>query len=100
MSCWKGQTCFASNTLIWLGRDWQSFSKLLVSLQRWDSYSFCYSSSLRKFIVELNTGVPDAGSKNKVHDPLPYGGTPYLMGFSATAAYIPLNINFLVLGTI
>lgn len=39
VSCWKGQTCFAFKTLIWLGRAWQSSSKLLVSLQRWDSYS-------------------------------------------------------------
>lgn len=44
--------------------------------------------------MELNTAVPNAGSKNKVHDPLLYGGTPYLMGFSATAVYILLNIIF------
>lgn len=44
--------------------------------------------------MELNTVVPNAGSKNKVHDPLLYGNTPYLMGFSATAVYTVLNITF------
>lgn len=61
---------------------------------------FWYSFCLIKFIMELNTVVSNAGSKNKVHDPLLYGSTPYLMGFSATAVHIVLNITFLVLGTI
>lgn len=50
--------------------------------------------------MELNTVMPNAESKNKAHDALLYKDTPYLMGFSAAAVYIPLNINYLALGTI